>query len=151
MSWKVYCDDQLIYTPELQMLAINNPILTLDVENNGAFTFGMYDKHPFYNLPKKLKSNIIVAKDNVVLFKGRILNENIGWLNERQFTCEGCKAFLNDSIIAPYDFASGENHTSTQELFAYFLSQHNSQVGQKQVEQFQLLKQLRQISQEQVT
>lgn len=128
MSWKVYCDDQLIYTPELRMLCLNNPVLTLDVENNGSFTFGMYDVHPFYNLPKKLKSNIVVTKDNVVLFKGRILNENIGWYKEKRFTCEGCKAYLNDSVIAPYDFSSGSNHTSTTELFTYYLTQHNSQV-----------------------
>jgi len=128
MGFKVICDNQLIYTPELQMLALINPVLDLDIETNGSFKFGMYETHPFYSLPKKLKSMIIVFKGNEMLFVGRILNETKGWHNERMFECEGCKAYLNDSVIEPYDFSSGSNHTSTTELFTYFINKHNEQV-----------------------
>lgn len=126
--YKVLCDDQLIYTPQLQALALVNPVLKMELNTAGSFTFTMYKNHPFYNLPKKLKSIIKVLKNNQVIFIGRVLNEELGWYEEKALECEGCIAFLNDSIVRPYDFSTGTAHTSTTELFSYYITQHNSQV-----------------------
>lgn len=123
MMYKVYCDGLLLYHSKLESLKIVNPALELEVSKAGKFTFAVYPDHPYYNLIRKLKSIITVYQDDYLLFRGRVLDEEIGWHNERKVSCEGDLAFLLDSIQRPYDFTGG-----IREFLQMLLDIHNAQV-----------------------
>ena len=126
--YKVYCDEFLIHDTRISNLDIISPKLSLELNKTGTFTFTIYPSHPYFDKLKKLKSMIKVYQDDYLLFRGRILNDTQGWHNEKQVTCEGELAFLLDSIQRPYDFMSGELHTTVKDLFTFFINNHNSQV-----------------------
>lgn len=127
--YKVYCDSYLIYDAKVPDLALTNAKLELELNKTGSFNFTIYPDHPYFNKLEKLKSIITVYQDDYLIFRGRILNDEDGFYNEKQVSCEGELAFLLDSIQRPYDFFSGEKHTTISELFTFFITNHNSQVG----------------------
>lgn len=127
--YRVYCDSYLIFdTRKSENLKILNPKVSLELNKTGSFTFTIYPSHPHYDKLRKLKSIITVYQDDYLLFRGRILNDEQGFYNEKQVTCEGELAFLVDSIQRPYDFMTGDLHTTVSELFTFFINNHNSQV-----------------------
>lgn len=123
--YKVYSDSYLIHSDAIDTLKINNAKVELEVNKTGAFEFTIYPDHPYYGMIKKLKSIITIYQDDYLLFRGRVLNDEIGFYDERQVVCEGQLAFLLDSIQKPL------NYSGTLEGFleALILA-HNSQVDE---------------------
>ena len=126
--YRVYCDSYLLHDPRLTDLKLINPKCDLELNKTGSFTFTIYPNHPYFDRLKKLKSVVTVWQDDSLLFRGRILDDKSGMHNEKQVTCEGELAFLLDSFQRPYDFQSGDKHTTIPELFQFFLDNHNAQV-----------------------
>ena len=123
MMYRVYCDGLLLYHSKLESLKIGNPSIELEVNKTGSFNFAVYPDHMYYGLIRKLKSIITVYQDDFLLFRGRVLDEDIGWHNERKIKCEGELAFLLDSIQRPYEHTGG-----VREFLQMLLDIHNSQV-----------------------
>ena len=121
----MYCDGHLLYHSKLENLVLLNPSIDLEVNKSGTFTFTMPSSHPYYGLIRKLKSIITVYQGDFLLFRGRVLDDEIGWHNEKAITCEGDMAFLIDTIMRPYDFSG-----SIPEYLALLLDSHNKQVGE---------------------
>lgn len=121
--YKVYCDDKLIYDTRIEDYKLLNPKVELELNKVGSFDFTIYPSHPKIELLQKLKSIITVYQNDRLIFRGRILNDEKGFYNEKQVTCEGELAFLNDTIIRPYTFEG-----TPAELFTKFIEEHNSQV-----------------------
>lgn len=121
--YRVYCDGMLLYHSKLENLVLFNPSIELEVNKTGSFTFTIPSNHPYYGLIHKMKSTITVYQDDYLLFRGRVLDDEIGWHNEKAITCEGEMAFFIDSIMRPYDFSG-----SIPEYLAVLLDSHNSQV-----------------------
>ncbi|MGD6877824.1 phage tail spike protein [Bacillus infantis] len=121
--YKVYSDAYLLYDDRLESLRINNAKLDLELNKTGSFEFTIYPDHPYYGMIHKLKSIITVFQDDFLVFRGRVLNDDIGFHDEKQVVCEGQLAFLLDSIQRPYDY-SGSISGFLQQL----ISAHNSQV-----------------------
>lgn len=121
--YRVYCDGQLLYHSRLESLKIFNPSLELEVNKTGSFQFTIYPDHPRYLLIRKMTSVITVYQDDFLLFRGRVLEEETGWHNEKTVTCEGQLAFLLDSVLRPFAFSG-----TAAEFLAYVLSLHNAQV-----------------------
>ena len=121
--YKVYCDGLLLYHSKLENLKIFNPTVELELNKTGSFDFTIYPDHPYYNLVKKLKSIITVYQDDFLLFRGRVLDEEVGWHNQKAVTCEGELAFLLDSVQRPLSFSG-----TAAEFLAYIINLHNSQV-----------------------
>lgn len=124
--YRVYCDNYLLYHSTLENLKIFNPTLELELNKTGSFNFKIFPDHPYYNMIKKLKSIITVYQDDYLLFRGRVLDDEIGWHNEKQVVCEGEKAFLIDSIQRPYDFTG-----SITDFLSMLITSHNAQVEQE--------------------
>lgn len=121
--YRVYCDGLPLYNSKLDGLKIFSPSVELEVNKTGSFVFTLYPSHPYYGMMRKMKSMVTVYQDDFLLFKGRVLDEEIGFHNERRVTCEGELAFLLDSIQRPYDY------TGTIEGFLNLLiDSHNAQV-----------------------
>ena len=121
--YRVYADGQLLYHSKLESLKMFNPSLELELNKTGSFQFTLHADHPRHGLLKKLKSIITVYQDDYLLFRGRVLDDEIGWHNERAVSCEGELAFLLDSIIRPYEFTG-----SVTEYLSMLLDLHNAQV-----------------------
>lgn len=123
--YRVYCDGLPIYNDKLEGLKIFSPSLDLELNKTGSFSFTLYPDHPYYGSIQKLKSIITVYQEDYLLFRGRVLDDEIGFYNERKVTCEGEQAFLLDSIKRPYDFTG-----SVAEYLALLLDSHNAQVDE---------------------
>ena len=121
--FRIYCDGSLIYHSNLESLKIFDPSLELEQNKTGSFVFTVYPDHPRYSLIKRMKSIIEVYQDEYLLFRGRVLDEEVGWNNEKTFSCEGELAFLLDTIQRPYDFTG-----SIPDFLGMLLSNHNAQV-----------------------
>ncbi len=129
--YKVYCDSNLLYHSKLENLKIFDPSVELELNKTGSFDFVIYPEHPYFSTIKKLKSIITVYQDNYMLFRGRVLDDEIGWYNEKTVICEGDLAFLIDSVLRPFSFTG-----SVAEFLAYIITLHNAQVDASK--QFQM-------------
>lgn len=121
--YKVYCDGYLLYHTKLENLKIFAPSLELELNKTGSFNFTIYPDHPYFSLIRKLKSIITVYQDGFLLFRGRVLDEDVGWHNEKHIICEGETAFLLDSIQRPYSFTG-----SITDFLSMLITIHNAQV-----------------------
>ena len=121
--YHVYCDNYLLYDDQLEGYKIFNPKVEVELNKIGQFEFTIYNDHPSFNNLNRLKSIIQVFQDGFLLFRGRILNDEQGFYNEKQVTCESEVAFLVDSIQRPYDFTG-----TPAELFTMLINNHNAQV-----------------------
>lgn len=120
---KIYADQWLLHDDRLEDLKVISPRLTLEVNKTGSLEFSIYPDHPYYSKIAKFKTIITVYQDNLLTFRGRVLDEEKGFYNEKQVVCEGQLAFLLDSIQRPYDFTG-----SVLEYITLLITSHNSQV-----------------------
>lgn len=123
MNYRVYCDGLLLYHSKLSNLKIFNPSVELELNKTGSFDFTIYPEHPYYGLIKKLKSIITIWQDDFRLFRGRVLDEEVGWHNQKMVSCEGDLAFFLDSVLRPFSLTG-----TPSEVLAYILQLHNAQV-----------------------
>lgn len=116
-------DGALFMDPRVDSRQVLNPKLSLEVNKAGSFTFTIPQSHPLYSAINKLKSIVEVYQDGVRLFRGRPLEETTDLWNQKQVTCEGELAFLNDSIVRPYSHSG-----PIADYLGMILTEHNSQV-----------------------
>ena len=121
--YRVYCDDYLLYHSKLENLKIIDPSLELELNKTGSFDFEIYPDHPYFGMIKKLKSIITVFQGDYQLFRGRVLDDEVGWHNQKAIVCEGDMAFLLDSILRPFSFTG-----TAAEFLSHVLTLHNGQV-----------------------
>ncbi len=121
--YRVYCDGLLLYNSKLESLQIFNPSLELELNKTGSFEFKIHQDHLYYGRIQKLKSIITVYQDDYLLFRGRVLEEETGWYNDKIIHCEGELAFLIDSIQRPYEYAG-----SIRDFLKMLIDIHNAQV-----------------------
>lgn len=121
--YKVYSDGYLLYDDNLSTLQIFKPEIALELNKTGSFEFVIYPNHPYYDMVQKLKSIITVYQDDFLLFRGRVLNDEVGFFNEKMVECEGHLAFLLDTIQRPY-----VHEGYLKDCFAAIIAEHNAQV-----------------------
>ena len=121
--YQVYCDSFLLFNGQAEGYEIFNPNVELELNQLCRFTFTIYNNHPNFDQLQRLKSIILIYQDDFLLFRGRILNDEQGFYNEKKVECEGELAFLVDSIQRPYDFTG-----TPGELFTQLITNHNAQV-----------------------
>lgn len=121
--YQVYADGSLIFDSRFEEYVIARGQIDLEVNKSGSFVFTLYRDHPYYDRIEKLKTIITVYRDNMLIFRGRVILSADGFYNDKTFTCEGELSFLLDSIQRAYSFTG-----SPADLFAQFINNHNSQV-----------------------
>lgn len=126
--YKAYIDGRIMYNPQLEDdgYDIFSPKLVSEVNKAASFTFTIYPQNPEYSNLTKLKSIITVFDDDVLKFRGRVLNDVLNWNNDKAVTCEGELSFFNDSIVRPYDYTTGGIGVS--DYVHFLVGQHNKQV-----------------------
>jgi hypothetical protein len=123
--YKIFADDTLIYDSKIEDYKINKGSIGLELNKSGSFSFALYPDHFFYNNFVKMKTVIKVLKSNKIIFRGRVLNDDTDYWNNKTLTCEGELGFLQDTIIRPFSF------NGTPEAFlTKIITEHNAQVGE---------------------
>ena len=127
--YKVYVDDNLLMdTQLLDKLKITDAKLELELNKTGSFNFTIHPSHPLYNSLQKLASIVTVYQDGDLIYRGRILNDESGFYNQKQVACEGELAFLLDSIMRPYGSQEDPWEGTPAEYLTMLIENHNSQV-----------------------
>lgn len=123
--YTVYCDSQLLYSTDVNdpAFGLSSPNVTLNLNKAGSFTFTIYPSNVLYGSLKRLKSIITVYQDAQCLFRGRILSTTTDLYGTRKVTCEGCYAFLLDSVVP-----AGSMEGTLKEYFEYLIANHNAQM-----------------------
>ena len=128
--YKVLCDGETIYDAKLADYKIFDAQLDLELNKTGTFVFTIYPKHPNFNKLFKMVSDIEVYQGGDVIFRGRILNEEQGFYQQKKITCEGELAFLIDSYIEPFGSENAPWKGTVEEFLTHFLDLHNKRVGE---------------------
>ena len=135
MQYKIFCDDYILYDSQLNEFQVGSPVLKQKLNTANELTFTIYPTHPYFNNISKLSSIVRVYRNDNLLFKGRVINSELGFRGEKKITCEGVLAFLLDSVIRPFDFPNDDQFSSLDyeqdNVIEYFLnwiiSKHNEQ------------------------
>lgn len=122
--YKVYADKEVLCSPEAEELAILDPIVSLEVNAAGSFTFKMPPDHPFYDALNFRTTLIDVYLDDELIFEGVPVSTSTDFYNVKTVECEGELSFLNDSIQRQAKY-TGQTVTS---LLSMYLIIHNGQV-----------------------
>ena len=120
--YRVVIDGVDIYDPTRKELTLINPVLTVEMGSAGNFEFTIPPTHIFYNNITPYGSNIDVYEDGMLIWSGRPLNPVKDFWNQKRFHCEGCLAYLNDTIQTARDITG-----TTADYLRSFIAIHNSQ------------------------
>lgn len=139
MNYKIYSDNYLIYDSENDNYQVGDPKLTQELNKVDDLKFTIYPNHVYYDRIQKLNSIITLFKDDELVFKGRVLNDDLDFNNAKSVTCEGSLGYLFDSLIRPFDFPNDsqfEGYIEATNVIEYFLNWvltcHNNQVQDSQ-------------------
>lgn len=115
---------QLLYEPGNRNAILLSPKLTREVSKSGSLYFTMDRSHPLYDSLPKMRTVVSVMQDGHETWRGRILNHEADWYNNRVMYCEGALAFLNDSCLTPFNYEG-----TLREFLQHLLEAHNSMMG----------------------
>ena len=132
MSYKVFADNQILCSPEAEELALIDPVVNLEANMAGSFTFKMAPDHPFYDSLVFRTTIIDVYLDDELIFEGFPVTESTDFYNVKTVECEGELSFLNDSVQGQAKYSD----KSVSSLLTEYLTIHNSETDN--FKQFQL-------------
>ena len=121
--YRLYCDGVTLYNDKLESLKIIDPSLELEENKTGSLVFSIPVDHPYYSQITKMKGIITLYQDDYLLFRGRVLDDETGWHNEKLIECEGELSFLLDSIQRPYEYDG-----TVAGYLNLLITNHNAQV-----------------------
>lgn len=107
---------------------IQEPKLTLQINNPGMFTFGIHPTHPEINSIVPLMSLVKVYRTDYKTYKkwmftGRVTSSESDIYNTGRVKCEGILAYLLDSIVRPYEYTG-----TPADYVRQLVESHNMQV-----------------------
>lgn len=124
--YSIYGDGVCIYT-DVSLLddrKVLNPKLQLTDNAAGSLDITIPPGNIGYDLLKRMKSEIVVYRDNNELWSGRIIAERDDFWNQRVLTCEGELAYLNDTTQPPEEY----NEITIRDFLITVLNIHNTHV-----------------------
>lgn len=132
MSYKVFADGHILCSSDAEELALIDPIVNLEANMAGSFTFKMAPDHPFYDSLVFRTTIIDVYLDDELIFEGFPVTESTDFYNVKTVECEGELSFLNDSVQGQAKYSD----KSVSSLLTEYLAIHNSETDN--FKQFQL-------------
>lgn len=128
-TWQVYSDQSLLYDPRLENYKLVSLKLTQELNKADVLRFTIYPDAPAYGQIKRLKSTIVTQYGSSIKSRCRLIDDELGWENERECLCEGELAFFNDSIQRPFNFPVDQEHASPEDYLKFLVNRHNAQVS----------------------
>lgn len=148
MTYQIYYNGNVAYDTRLsnyeESYRIRDAEMNLAVDAVGRLSFSVEDDHPLYETFQKYAGSIeVVENDASILFRGRIYDDPKNMFNVKTLCCEDAMAYLNDSVVDPYDFpgdyAEDDDYATAAEggnVVAFWLGKllanHNAQVSTAQ-------------------
>ena len=126
-KWRITVDGEPFWRPFDDTRQIEDPVLATEVNKAGALTFTIRQNNPFYNAFEKLKSEVAVRWGTTDYFRGRVLNEELGFYNEKRITCESELAYLNDIVVRPFEFPQEGQSATPAAYLGFLLDSYNSE------------------------
>lgn len=130
MSWTISTEaGALVFDPRLPNYSLVSAKLTQELNKADALTFTIYPQAPAYASINRLKSTLLAKNGSAIKSRCRLIDDTLGWHNERECFCEGELAFFNDSIQRPFSFPVDDAHATPADYLEFLVSRHNAQVS----------------------
>ena len=123
--YSIFSDGVCIYDDAVPVEGeiITEPKLTMEDNSAGSLVFTMPPGSIGYTTVKKFTSNIVVKRDGNDIWSGRVISESEDFWKNRQVTCEGALAYLNDTIQPPHEY-----NVLLRSFLEAILNVHNAKV-----------------------
>lgn len=126
--YSIYCDGQLLYAPNVvETYPVSGAVLRQELNKADSLTFTMYQNHPLYDSINLMKSTLVVFDGNEPISILRPIARERDFYNNVKYTCEGCLAFFNDSIVPEYSYP-GQYDGTIERYLQWLFENHNAQV-----------------------
>ena len=122
--YTVRLDDKKIYDARIDDLKLIEPVIELEENNAGSFSFTIQDNHPSYDDIKRRKSIIKVYDDDEIIFAGMVYEIEEDFYINKKVYCEGELSYLNDTIQRPAEY----HDMTVRGLLETYIENHNAQV-----------------------
>lgn len=123
--YTIFCDNYLLHS-DLDEYRLFGVQLTMEVNTAGSLSFSILPSHPNLSVLTKLKSEIVVKKNGLTYWKGRIVDDTLSIDKTHEVYCEGKLKALGDTLVRPQIFDDTADNVLTQ-----YISLHNSQSNQQ--------------------
>lgn len=120
----VKLDNKKIYDQRIDDLSLIEPVLELEENSAGSFSFTIAREHPYYDEIKRRKSIIQVYEDNDLIFSGMVYEIEEDFYCNKKVYCEGELSYLNDTIQRPAEY----HNMTVRGLLEAYVNNHNAQV-----------------------
>lgn len=126
--YTIYCDGELLYSPTVtDNYPVSDAVLKQELNRADSLTFKMYQNHPLYGSIDLMKSTLVVFDGDEPISILRPIARERDFYNNLKFTCEGCLAFFNDSIVPEYHYKTGG--ITVEDYFDFLMSVHSGKVN----------------------
>lgn len=127
MRYYVYIDGISVYNLDSEDYILIDPIVNDKLNEASSFEFTMPPQNKAYDVPKLLKSTVLVTdSENNIIFYGRISEIDTDFWKNKKIYCEGPLAWLNDTIQPVYE----KDDFTIPSFISYLLTNHNSEVSE---------------------
>lgn len=134
---------QLLYAPGVEEFFVMEPKLTMEINKAGSLEFRMPQSHPLVNYIHEMSTTVTVCDGTTgnvntdkIIWKGRITKIEKDFYQNLTVYCEGALAFLNDTLMEPYDYKENnskrtyhDTKTTVAALFKTFIDVHGTQAS----------------------
>ena len=79
--YQITCDEYILHDFRLKDLVVINAVCELALNKTGSLKFSIAPTHPYYDKIKKHKSVITLYQDKKIIFRGRVLNDDVDFYN----------------------------------------------------------------------
>ena len=127
--YKILVDNILMCDSRIEELALINPVVTLEENKAGSFSFKIPPNHPYYDLIQRRKSIIQVFQDDVKepIFSGMCIEIKNDFYKQKQIYCEGELSYFNDSIQRQAKYQD----VTVRGMLENLIAKHNEQVEEE--------------------
>ena len=115
-----------------EVLKLNQPVLSLELNKSGTLTFGINPDHPNRAQILPMASEIYVYDDDQIYWIGRPISIEGNFDLMAEVTCEGILGYLLDTQIPPFDFTGSNSIRGTNCIRVFLqrlIERHNLSVG----------------------
>lgn len=113
-----------IYDPRIDELTLIEPIIELEENSAGSFSFTMPSEHPLYDAIERRKTVVQVFEDSDLLFSGMAYEVEDDFYHNKKVYCEGELSYFNDTIQRPAEY----HDMTVSQLLEVYINNHNAQV-----------------------
>ena len=130
--YQIMCDEYILHDARVPELKVIQAKCSLALNKTGSLTFYIAPNHPYYNKINKHTSEITLYQDNKILFRGRVLNDEIDFDNIKSVECEGELSYFIDSIQRGKEYhLEGGSANVIETYLKSIVDIHNSQVDDR--------------------